>query len=421
MVTEKMGNTEHKEEDSFALYTEKIVPKPSVKYRRLIRAAKFFVAAVLFGLIASGVMLLVYPALEKRMVQRNTDKEILTIEKDEYPSEEQDNTETKETISEDGAGNEAITQATDAAALKNVATAAIKSLVLIDVYKTDMGNILTETQSATETVGLVIGQVNSEYIILTNAAVVRDSSSLVVKVSKATEVDAELVGSDTDTGIAIVSVKESQIPSKERSSIVTAQLDNSYSVQQGDIVVAAGRLYGQNKTVDYGMVSGISTKSGVDNSYEIISTGLAGIEDDYGYLFNTKGNVVGISMKNTKTTFSVLGISDLKSMIQELSNGNSPVYFGIKGQNVTGTMATRYGLPVGIYVTDIELDSPAYAAGIQPGDIITGIDGNMVLTIQAFSEKLYQCESGQQISITAKRFGGDEYKDMTFNAVIAVK
>ena len=288
-MTEKMGNTEHKEEDSFALYTEKIVPKPSVKYRRLIRAAKFFVAAVLFGLIASGVMLLVYPALEKRMVQRNTDKEILTIEKDEYPSEEQDNTETKETTADDN--YEAVLQTTDAAALKNVATAAIKSLVLIDVYKTDMGNILTETQSATETVGLVIGQVNSEYIILTNAEVVRDSSSLVVKVSKATEVDAELVGSDTDTGIAIVSVKESQIPSKERSSIVTAQLDNSYSIQQGDIVVAAGRLYGQNKTVDYGMVSGISTKSGVDNSYEIISTGLAGIEGDYGYLFNMKGNV----------------------------------------------------------------------------------------------------------------------------------
>ena len=180
-MTEKMGNTEHKEEDSFALYTEKIVPKPSVKYRRLIRAAKFFVAAVLFGLIASGVMLLVYPALEKRMVQRNTDKEILTIEKDEYPSEEQDNTETKETTADDN--YEAVLQTTDAAALKNVATAAIKSLVLIDVYKTDMGNILTETQSATETVGLVIGQVNSEYIILTNAEVVRDSSSLVVKVS----------------------------------------------------------------------------------------------------------------------------------------------------------------------------------------------------------------------------------------------
>ena len=55
-MTEKMGNTEHKEDDSFALYTEKIVPKPSVKYRRLIRAAKFFAAAVLFGLIASGVI-----------------------------------------------------------------------------------------------------------------------------------------------------------------------------------------------------------------------------------------------------------------------------------------------------------------------------------------------------------------------------
>lgn len=61
---------------------------------------------------------------------------------------------------------------------------------------------------------------------------------------------------------------------------------------------------------------------------------------------------------------------------------------------------------MGIYVTDIELDSPAYAAGIQPGDIITGIDGNMVLTIQAFSEKLYQCESGQQISITPNGLAG---------------
>ena len=68
MVTEKMGNTEHKEEDSFALYTEKIVPKPSVKYRRLIRAAKFFVAAVVFGLIASGVMLLLYAGKENRLV-----------------------------------------------------------------------------------------------------------------------------------------------------------------------------------------------------------------------------------------------------------------------------------------------------------------------------------------------------------------
>ena len=69
----------------------------------------------------------------------------------------------------------------------------------------------------------------------------------------------------------------------------------------------------------------------------------------------------------------------------------------------------------------MDIDSPAYYAGLQAGDVISAINGQSVLTIQQFSEKLYQCESGQQISITAKRFGGDEYKDMTFNAVIAVK
>ena len=119
--------------------------------------------------------------------------------------------------------------------------------------------------------------------------------------------------------------------------------------------------------------------------------------------------MVGISVSGERKTFAALGISDLKSVIQELSNGNQIVYLGIRGQNVTGTMATLYGLPVGIYVMEVELDSPAYEAGLQPGDIITGIDGNMVLTIQAFSEKLYQCGSDQQIFITAKRLGKDDY------------
>lgn len=413
-----MENTKQHKEESYALYTEKIVPKPSVKYRKLISVLKFTSAAVLFGIIASVVMVFVYPLLEQKVGQKNEQKEVLVIEKDEYPSEEE-TTDLKEAADE--ADMDLAAQFAETLSLKNITASVAKSLVIIDVYKTDMGSVLSETQSATETVGLVIGQANSEYIILTNAETVSDSSSIVVKISNATEVDAQLLGIDTDIGIAIVSVKESQIPSKERSQLITANLDNSYSVQQGDIVIAAGRLYGQNKMIDYGMVAGIDSKGGIDNSYEIISTGLSSTEGDYGYLFNMKGNVVGISVSGLKNTFSVIGISDLKSIIQELSNGNRRAYFGIRGQNVSGTIATIYGLPVGIYVTDIELDSPAYEAGIQPGDIITEIDGNMVLTIQAFSEKLYQCESGQQISIAAKRFGGDEYKEIVFTVTIAEK
>lgn len=417
-----MVNTENQKDEGFALYTEKIIPKPAVKYRKLISGVKFVLAAVLFGVIASIVMIFLYPVLEQVAAQKEAPKEVWTIEKDEYPSEEESaSAEAGQMVPEEDEEVTAEEGSAVSGMLKNTASNILKSLVTIDVYKTEMGNILTETQSATETVGAVIGQTNGEYIILTNAAMVSDSSSLVVKISKATEVSGVLRGSSENTGIAVVSVKESDIPPNERITVVAAQLDNSYSVQQGDIVIAAGRLYGQNKNIDYGVVSGITSKSGIDNAYEIISTGLSSEEDDYGYLFNTKGNIIGISAAGERKTFSVIGISDLKSMIQQLSNGSELVYFGIKGQNVTGTMATIYGLPVGIYVTDIELDSPAYASGIQPGDIITAIDGNMVLTIQAFSEKLYQCGIGQQISITAKRLGSDDYKEMTFIATTAAR
>ena len=200
-----MDNTKNQKDEGFALYTEKIVPKPAVKYRRLISGVKFVLAAVLFGVIASFVMLFLYPVLEQA-VQKKAPKEVWTIEKDEYPSEvESTSEEIEQTVSEEDTERASAAEDSGAApTLKSAASDILKSLVTIDVYKTEMGNILTETQSATETVGVVIGQTNGEYIILTNAAMVSESSSLVVKISKATEVGGVLRGSSGDMGIAVI-------------------------------------------------------------------------------------------------------------------------------------------------------------------------------------------------------------------------
>lgn len=420
-----MSNTESQEEESYALYTEKIVPKPTVKYKRLIFAAKFVLLAVSFGVIASITAAFVYPVIKKAIDIDSEPKEQLTIQKDEYPTEAVDpegNAVRQTTVSDiDAVSDKAEESSRGISAFKNVAEQVLRSVVTIDTYRTDVDSILMEMESVTESVGIIIGQVNGEYIILTGYQFVNDASSLVVKLTSATEVTAQIIGSSETAGIAIVSIKESDIPSNERAALAIAELDNSYNVKQGDIVIAAGKLYGQSKAIDYGVVSGITAKSGIDSSYEIINTGLAYSDGDYGYLFNSAGNVIGISVSVERKTFAATGISDLKSMIEELSNGNRVVYFGIRAQNVTGTMATLYGLPVGIYVTEVELDSPAYLSGLQPGDIITEIDGNMVLTIQAFSEKLYQCGGDREIHITAKRFGNGEYKEMTFTGVTTVR
>ena len=67
------------------------------------------------------------------------------------------------------------------------------------------------------------------------------------------------------------------------------------------------------------------------------------------------------------------------------------------------------------------MDSPAFYAGLQSGDVITQFNGNTVLTIQEFSEKLYQCSNGENITVTVKRAGRDEYRELTFSVVLAVR
>ena len=88
---------------------------------------------------------------------------------------------------------------------------------------------------------------------------------------------------------------------------------------------------------------------------------------------------------------------------------------------MTSVTAERYKLPLGVYITDVIIDSPAFEAGLQCGDIITALNGNSVLTIQSFSEKLYRCVNGENITLTVKRAGRDEYRELNFSVVLSVR
>ena len=69
----------------------------------------------------------------------------------------------------------------------------------------------------------------------------------------------------------------------------------------------------------------------------------------------------------------------------------------------------------------MDIDSPAYYAGLQAGDVISAINGQSILTIQQFSEKLYQCADGDTMYVTAKRQGKDGYSDVLFSVNVQLK
>ena len=102
-------------------------------------------------------------------------------------------------------------------------------------------------------------------------------------------------------------------------------------------------------------------------------------------------------------------------------NGHKSSYLGVRGQEATEALYGESSIPKGIYITSVEINSPAYFAGMQPGDIITAIDNNSVVTMDQFMEALYAEAEGDTVEIKAKRKGREQYKEIVFNLTLGVE
>ena len=186
-------------------------------------------------------------------------------------------------------------------------------------------------------------------------------------------------------------------------------------------MIASGKLYETSKGVSYGTIAGSKVEYSKDSGYEVFETSVSITAGGFAILFNSEGNVVGVSKASTDTSSKFIGISDLKAQIETMINEHGIMYCGITGQNVTDELAAKYGLPSGVYISNVDIDSPAYYAGLQAGDVISAINGQSILTIQQFSEKLYQCADGEAMYVTAMRQGKDGYSDVAFSVSVQLK
>ena len=110
-------------------------------------------------------------------------------------------------------------------------------------------------------------------------------------------------------------------------------------------------------------------------------------------MFNTNGEVIGIIDQKITDNESInlvtaYAVSDLKQYIEQLSNGKAIPYLGVKGVEVPDSVSEEDGLPEGIYVKEVEADSPVMKAGIQSGDILIEMNKNQVKTVSGFGKRL---------------------------------
>ena len=249
--------------------------------------------------------------------------------------------------------------------------------------------------------GIIVGQNDSELLIVTNNHVVEGSSTLTVTFIDEESVEADIKGTDSDKDLAVVAVPLSKIKDSTMNKIAVATLGDSDKTQVGDQVIAIGNALGYGQSVTTGIVS---AKERTMDSYDgkLLQTDAAiNPGNSGGALLNANGEVIGInSAKIATETVEGIGyaipVSDVSDLITNLMNQKTKTkvaesergYIGIKGVDVTSDSAQMYNMPTGVYVSEVISGGGAEKAGITKGAVITGIEGTTVDGMDALQEQL---------------------------------
>ena len=186
-------------------------------------------------------------------------------------------------------------------------------------------------------------------------------------------------------------------------------------------------MFGYADGMGYGVVSSTDYKEAFfDGECDILATNIPAESQGTGVLFNMAGEVIGLIPQTVwndteSSMVNAYAISDLKPIIELLANGESVPYIGIYGTTVTAQLKEEQGMPGGVYVVDVDPDSPAMEAGIQSGDIIYAVGDENVVNIRSYQSAVLKTREGQQITFVGRRIGAEGYVDVDFTVTVGSK
>lgn len=252
--------------------------------------------------------------------------------------------------------------------------------------------------------------ISSDGYIVTNNHVVENASELKVILNTNENYTAKVIGKDSRTDLAVLKIDASELP--------FAKMGESSKLRVGDTAIAIGNPLGQEfaGTTTQGIISGLNRSVTIDNKQlNLIQTDAAiNPGNSGGALVNAYGQLIGINTaKISSSSLEGLGfaipIDEARPIIEDLiDNGyvrGRPV-IGIGGRAVTERDAEVYeNLTVGVYVSSMTPDAPAYLAGIKIGDIIVACDGKKIETVEDINEIKNKKQPGDKMTVTVYRQG----------------
>lgn len=272
-----------------------------------------------------------------------------------------------------------------------------------------------EQQVSGQGSGVIIGHDGQ---VLTNNHVVEGAREIRVSLSDGREFEAEIVGTDPNTDLALLHLKKAQ-------DLPAAKLGDSDSLAVGDWVMAIGNPFGLEATVTVGVLSGKGRVIGAGPYDDFLQTD-ASINpgNSGGPLFNISGEVVGINTAMVKGGQGIgfaIPINLAKEISRQLAQGGKVErgFLGVGAQTLTPALRRALSLPdevKGALVASIIPDSAAAKAGIAPADLIVSIGGNKVENHRELLKEVAKISPGSRTDIKVLRDGKEKTIKLTLDS-----
>lgn len=307
----------------------------------------------------------------------------------------------------------------NSASAKNTSTNSESGDISIsEIYEKNAGSVVeisTETKQFDRMMGQYVSSgagsgvvISGEGHIVTNNHVIEGASKIIVRLKDGTELEAELVGKDRKTDIAVMKV--------ESKELEPASFGDSESLAVGDSVVAIGNPLGElGGTVTEGIISALDRDIVIDGeSMKLLQTSAAvNPGNSGGGLFNGKGELVGIvNAKSSGSDIEGLGFAipakTAKQVVEQIiSNGYVPgrPELGVSLVEIAdeGTAMSYRVEELGVYVSEVSRQN-----GLQPGDRIVSVEGSKIESASDVKEVIDSRSAGDKLKIVVSRDGQQE-------------
>lgn len=430
-MEQKPEHQEHEQKElekkNYSFIREIVKKKPLDKRGLLRKILSLAGAAVLAGVVASFVFVWMVPVAE-RMVNGDSsrvsfpeDEEETSTSSQSVIDSSQPAQETPMPTSQPEIGLEEYRQLYKD--MLAVAEKPKRALVTVVGISSEMDYFNQNYENQKQISGLLAADNGQDLFILTEYRVVENVERIQVTFYDGSTVDAIYQRHDANTGLTILKVGLSELEDSTREGIELAPLGSSYGVTQGEPVMAIGSPMGYSDSVAYGVITSVTNKiSTLDTEYNLLTTDINGSGEGSGVLINLDGEIIGIIAQSYSTEdkdiITALAVSQIKDLIESLSNDEARPYIGIKGQDVTAQISHRTGIPKGVLVTAVQADSPAMLAGMKEYDVVVKIGEDEISSFRQYRDRLDQLTPGQTVILTAMRRGAEGYAEVEFEVTV---